>query len=78
MFLGNLPPDFLRISASSQQQQEAADQQTALALQQQMVGTPYAQNPTGKLSITVDQVICDYIYNLWIPAFFYSVSSYGL
>ncbi|XP_067000727.1 toll-interacting protein [Anabrus simplex] len=55
VFLGNLPPDFLRITASSQQQQEAADQQAALALQQQMVGMPYAQPMAGRLSITVAQ-----------------------
>ncbi|XP_046395618.1 toll-interacting protein-like [Ischnura elegans] len=53
VFLGTLPSDFLRINATSQQQQEAADQQAAIALQQQMVGIPYAHNSTGKLSITV-------------------------
>ncbi|XP_046395615.1 toll-interacting protein-like [Ischnura elegans] len=53
VFLGTLPSDFLRINATSQQQQEAADQQAAIALQQQMVGIPYAYNSTGKLSITV-------------------------
>uniref|UniRef100_A0A1B6KPF8 CUE domain-containing protein n=1 Tax=Graphocephala atropunctata TaxID=36148 RepID=A0A1B6KPF8_9HEMI len=55
VFLGSLPPDFLRISATSQQQQEAADQQTALALQQQLAEAPYTQNMTGRLNITVAQ-----------------------
>jgi hypothetical protein len=56
VFIGTLPPDFLRITAVSQQQQEAADQQAALALQQQLVGVPYAHGVTGRLSITVAQV----------------------
>lgn len=55
VFVGTLPPDFLRITAASQQQQEAADQQAALALQQQMVGVPYAHSAAGRLSITVAQ-----------------------
>lgn len=55
VFLGQLPNDFLRISATDQQQQEAADQQAALALQQQLVGTPYVQNAVGRLNITVAQ-----------------------
>ncbi|KAG8232250.1 hypothetical protein J437_LFUL011803 [Ladona fulva] len=53
VFLGVLPSDFLRITATSQQQQEAADQQAAIALQQQMVGIPYTHNSAGRLSITV-------------------------
>ena len=40
---------------SAQEQQEAADAQTALALQQQLVETPYSYNLSGKLSITVSQ-----------------------
>ena len=59
--MGTLPPDFLRITAASQQQQEAADQQAALALQQQMVGVPYAHTTAGRLSITVAQV-CSHSY----------------
>lgn len=55
VFVGDLPQDFLRISATSQQQQEAADQQTALALQQQLIGSSVVQNPTGRLNITVAQ-----------------------
>lgn len=55
VFLGSLPDDFLRICATDQQQQVAADQQTALALQQQLVGTSYAQNTVGRLNITVAQ-----------------------
>lgn len=54
-----MPPDFLRISnhghLSAQEQQEAADAQTALALQQQLVETPYTYNTRGRLSITVAQ-----------------------
>lgn len=68
MFVGTLPPDFLRITAVSQQQQEAADQQAALALQQQMVGVPYAHGAVGRLSITVAQVQWSALFiilNLW-------------
>lgn len=57
--MGKLPPDFLRVTnnrpLSAQEQQEAADAQTALALQQQLVETPYSYNLSGKLSITVSQ-----------------------
>lgn len=53
VFLGPLPEDFLRITATVQQQQEAADRQTALALHQQLAG--YQQPHTGRLSITVAQ-----------------------
>jgi hypothetical protein len=56
VFVGTLPSDFLRITVVSQQQQEAADQQAALALQQQLVGVPYSHGVTGRLSITVAQV----------------------
>lgn len=60
VFVGKLPPDFLRLHAkttyqTSQEQQEAADAQAALALQQQLVGVPVPQNATGRLSITVAQ-----------------------
>ncbi|XP_049791706.1 toll-interacting protein-like [Schistocerca nitens] len=56
VFVGALPPDFLRISTDTrQQQQESADQQAALALHHQMVGMTYAQNTTGRLSITIGQ-----------------------
>ncbi|KAL0272966.1 UNVERIFIED_CONTAM: hypothetical protein PYX00_005754 [Menopon gallinae] len=58
VFVGRLPPDFLRITSSecqnSQEQQEAADAQTALALQHQL-GLPYSLNTVGRLSITVAQ-----------------------
>lgn len=57
-FLGPLPNGFLRIEdRSPQQQQEAADQQTALALQQmQMQSMPALHEPhTGRLSITISQ-----------------------
>lgn len=55
VFLGKLPDDFLRITTTDQQQQEAVDHQAALALQQQLVGTPYVQNAVGRLNITVAQ-----------------------
>ncbi|KAK6637687.1 hypothetical protein RUM44_008109 [Polyplax serrata] len=59
VFVGKLPPDFLRISnqqqLSAQEQQEAADAQAALALQQQLVDSSYSYNLSGKLSITVGQ-----------------------
>ncbi|RZF38641.1 hypothetical protein LSTR_LSTR003447 [Laodelphax striatellus] len=41
------------ISESTQLQQESADQQAALALQQQMFGSSFVQNATGRLNITV-------------------------
>ncbi|XP_065159862.1 toll-interacting protein-like [Atheta coriaria] len=56
VFLGDLPDDFLRITASIQQQQEAADRQTALALQQQFVSSQtLTPNIVGRLGITVAQ-----------------------
>ncbi|KAK4886483.1 hypothetical protein RN001_002754 [Aquatica leii] len=56
VFVGQLPDDFLRISVSRQQQQEAADRQAALALHQQFLTTqPYLSNPIGRLSITLAQ-----------------------
>ncbi|XP_043268568.1 toll-interacting protein B-like [Venturia canescens] len=55
-FLGPLPSGFLRLQEySPQQQQEAADQQAALALQQ-LQGTPQMHDPrVGRLSITIAQ-----------------------
>lgn len=51
-----MPNDFLRISASVQQQQEAADRQAAIALQQQITGgQPFVSNLIGRLSVTVAQ-----------------------
>lgn len=38
MLLGPLPDDFLRLNVSPQEQQEAADRQAAIALQQQYTG----------------------------------------
>lgn len=56
-YLGPLPRGFLRLEEySPQQQQEAADQQAALALQQ-LQGTPQMIDPrVGRLSITIAQV----------------------
>lgn len=55
--LGPLPDDFLRINISAQEQQEAADRQAALALQQHYSGgsNTYVPNACGRLSITVVQ-----------------------
>lgn len=65
MFVGTLPSDFLRVSNdTTQQQQEAADQQAALALHQQMVGMSFTQNTTGRLSITIGQVCLQVSVNL--------------
>ncbi|XP_045481026.1 toll-interacting protein-like [Harmonia axyridis] len=50
VLVGQLPDDFLRISVSPQQQQEAADRQTAIALHQ-----AYTAQSLGRLSITVVQ-----------------------
>ncbi|XP_066150600.1 toll-interacting protein-like [Euwallacea fornicatus] len=56
VLLGPLPEDFLRINISPQEQQEAADRQAAIALQQQYtVGINQIPNPAGKLSITIIQ-----------------------
>uniref|UniRef100_A0A6M2DDS9 Protein kinase c conserved region 2 n=1 Tax=Xenopsylla cheopis TaxID=163159 RepID=A0A6M2DDS9_XENCH len=63
VMLGPLPNDFLRISTlSEREQQEAADQQAALALQQQLSASartqypsPYYQNASGWLNITITQ-----------------------
>lgn len=57
-FLGPLPAGFLRIEdRNAQQQQEAADQQAALALHQlQMQSVPAVHEPhVGRLSITIAQ-----------------------
>ncbi|CAD1471623.1 unnamed protein product, partial [Heterotrigona itama] len=57
-FLGPLPQGFLRLEdRNAQQQQEAADQQAALALHQlQMQNMPAMQEPhVGRLSITIVQ-----------------------
>lgn len=56
VLLGPLPDDFLRLNVSPQEQQEAADRQAAIALQQQYTGgMAHTSNPTGKLSITIAQ-----------------------
>lgn len=57
-FLGPLPHGFLRVEESSlQQQQEAADQEAAIALQQlQMQNVPAMHEPyVGRLRITIVQ-----------------------
>ncbi|XP_012527487.1 toll-interacting protein isoform X1 [Monomorium pharaonis] len=56
-FVGPLPDSFLRIDErNAQLQQEAADQQAALALQQQMQSMSMVHDPrVGRLSITISQ-----------------------
>ncbi|XP_011157908.1 toll-interacting protein A [Solenopsis invicta] len=55
-FVGPLPDSFLRIEErNAQLQQEAADQQAALALQQQMQSMPAHDPRMGRLSITISQ-----------------------
>lgn len=55
--MGPLPEDFLRINISAQEQQEAADRQAAIALQQHYTtgSNSYVPNACGRLSITVVQ-----------------------
>ncbi|XP_056640012.1 toll-interacting protein-like [Diorhabda carinulata] len=57
VLLGPLPEDFLQINPLRHEQQEAADRETALALQQLYTEGPvsYVINPAGRLSITVAQ-----------------------
>ncbi|XP_012233247.2 toll-interacting protein [Linepithema humile] len=58
VFVGPLPDSFLRIEErNAQLQQEAADQQAALALQQQMQSMPVnAHDPrVGRLNVTISQ-----------------------
>lgn len=58
VLVGQLADDFLRISVSPEQQQEAADRQAALALHQQFLSPQqpsYLSNPVGRLSITLAQ-----------------------
>lgn len=56
VFVGALPADFLRIAVTHKQQQEAADQQTAMALHHQYISGSFVQNTVGRLNITVAQV----------------------
>lgn len=66
--MGPLPDSFLRIEErNAQLQQEAADQQAALALQQQMQTMSVAHDPRmGRLSITISQVIIFfYVRHIW-------------
>lgn len=60
VFLGSLPPDFLRVATAtgSQQQQEAADRQAALAMHQQQLAAMGGVQPVhqmGRLNITIAQ-----------------------
>lgn len=53
--VGELPNDFLRVTASPQQQQISADQQTAALLQAQQPGYSFVSPNMARLSITVAQ-----------------------
>lgn len=53
--MGPLPEEFLRINVSMQQQQEAADRQTAIALHQQLSGGQAYSAAVARLSVTVVQ-----------------------
>jgi hypothetical protein len=57
VMLGDLPPDFLRIQNSPEQQQIAADHQAAAMMQAQQSGLAFGppQN-VSRLRITVVQV----------------------
>lgn len=56
VMLGDLPADFLRIGAvSEQQQQVSADEQAAMMLQQQMAGAFSPGNSVGRLALTIAQ-----------------------
>ncbi|XP_012250529.2 toll-interacting protein-like [Athalia rosae] len=55
-FLGALPHGFLRVEESPRQQQEAADQQAALALQHHLQSAPpMIAARMGRLSVTITQ-----------------------
>ena len=54
--VGQLPSDFLRVSASPQQQQIHADQQTAALLQAQQPGYSFVSPNMARLSVTIAQV----------------------
>lgn len=71
--MGPLPDSFLRIEErNAQLQQEAADQQAALALHQQMRNMSVAHDPRiGRLSITISQVILRYSYTIDISSIVY-------
>lgn len=67
--MGPLPDSFLRIEErNAQLQQEAADQQAALALQQQMQSMPVNHDPrVGRLNVTISQVILfSYICSIYL------------
>lgn len=65
--MGPLPDSFLRIEErNAQLQQEAADQQAALALQQQMQNMPVTHDPrVGRLSVTISQVISLHMHEMY-------------
>ncbi|XP_073999780.1 toll-interacting protein-like isoform X2 [Rhodnius prolixus] len=55
VLIGKLPADFLKINATPKQQQEAADQQAAIALHHQFVENSFVGSAVGRLNITVAQ-----------------------
>ena len=57
--VGPLPEDFLRVGSSPEQQQIAADEQTAQMLQAQQAGQncmPFAAPNMARLTVTLSQV----------------------
>jgi len=55
VLVGELPADFLRVTSSAEQQQIAADRQTAAYLQSGGMMPVFA--PASRLSITIAQVV---------------------
>jgi len=65
VLVGELPPDFLRVTSSPEQQQIAADRQAAAYLQSGGAVPVFA--PAPRLSVTVAQVVigsghCQWFY----------------
>ena len=61
--VGELPPDFLRVTSSPEQQQIAADRQAAAYLQSGGAVPVFA--PAPRLSVTVAQVVIVSVHCLW-------------
>ncbi|XP_064490053.1 toll-interacting protein-like isoform X2 [Ornithodoros turicata] len=55
VLLGDLPDDFLRLEENPQQRQIAADEQAALALQQQLSGAFRTAQAVGRLTLSVTE-----------------------
>ncbi|XP_035212957.1 toll-interacting protein-like, partial [Stegodyphus dumicola] len=57
VMLGELPSDFLRVTPITAEQQLALDEQAAIALQQQLSGNTIASAVSGRLTISVIEVL---------------------